>query len=59
MDENGALLPAGALGEIVIRGRNVTHGYEANPRRQRQGLHQWLVSHRRPGRDRSKPAICG
>jgi acyl-CoA synthetase (AMP-forming)/AMP-acid ligase II len=31
MDEEGALLPAGALGEVVIRGRNVTQGYEANP----------------------------
>ena len=31
MDEAGALLPAGGLGEIVIRGRNVTKGYEANP----------------------------
>ncbi len=31
MDESGALLPAGALGEVVIRGRNVTQGYEANP----------------------------
>jgi acyl-CoA synthetase (AMP-forming)/AMP-acid ligase II len=31
MDEGGELLPAGALGEIVIRGRNVTAGYEANP----------------------------
>jgi acyl-CoA synthetase (AMP-forming)/AMP-acid ligase II len=31
MDEDGALLSAGALGEIVIRGRNVTKGYEANP----------------------------
>jgi acyl-CoA synthetase (AMP-forming)/AMP-acid ligase II len=31
MDEDGALLAAGALGEIVIRGRNVTQGYEANP----------------------------
>jgi acyl-CoA synthetase (AMP-forming)/AMP-acid ligase II len=31
MDEDGALLPAGALGEIVIRGRNVTSGYESNP----------------------------
>jgi oxalate---CoA ligase len=31
MDEAGALLAAGALGEVVIRGRNVTQGYEANP----------------------------
>ena len=31
MDDAGALLPAGALGEIVIRGRNVTQGYESNP----------------------------
>ena len=31
MDEDGKLLPPGALGEVVIRGRNVTAGYEANP----------------------------
>jgi acyl-CoA synthetase (AMP-forming)/AMP-acid ligase II len=31
MDEGGALLPQGALGEVVIRGRNVTDGYENNP----------------------------
>jgi oxalate---CoA ligase len=31
MDEAGALLATGSLGEIVIRGRNVTQGYEANP----------------------------
>jgi long-subunit acyl-CoA synthetase (AMP-forming) len=31
MDENGSLLEAGELGEVVIRGRNVTKGYEANP----------------------------
>ena len=29
--KSGDLLAAGALGEIVIRGRNVTAGYEANP----------------------------
>ena len=31
MDENGGIVAAGGLGEIVIRGRNVTGGYEANP----------------------------
>jgi acyl-CoA synthetase (AMP-forming)/AMP-acid ligase II len=31
MNEDGALLPLGALGEVVIRGRNVTIGYENNP----------------------------
>jgi acyl-CoA synthetase (AMP-forming)/AMP-acid ligase II len=31
MDDEGNLLPSGGLGEIVIRGRNVTAGYEANP----------------------------
>jgi acyl-CoA synthetase (AMP-forming)/AMP-acid ligase II len=31
MDEEGNILPAGALGEVVIKGRNVTAGYENNP----------------------------
>jgi acyl-CoA synthetase (AMP-forming)/AMP-acid ligase II len=31
MDEEGNLLPQGAIGEVVIRGPNVTAGYEANP----------------------------
>jgi acyl-CoA synthetase (AMP-forming)/AMP-acid ligase II len=30
-DDSGASLPAGAAGEVVIRGRNVMHGYENNP----------------------------
>ncbi len=32
MGEAGALLPAGNVGEIVIRGPNVTSGYESNPK---------------------------
>ena len=32
MDQEGSLLPAGTVGEIVIRGRNVTLGYENNPK---------------------------
>ena len=31
MDADGALLPANTLGEVVIRGDNVTAGYDANP----------------------------
>jgi acyl-CoA synthetase (AMP-forming)/AMP-acid ligase II len=32
MNEAGSLLPAGATGEVVIRGDNVTRGYENNPK---------------------------
>jgi acyl-CoA synthetase (AMP-forming)/AMP-acid ligase II len=31
MDDSGGLLPAGEIGEVVIRGANVTAGYENNP----------------------------
>ena len=31
MDEQGSLLPSGTVGEVVIRGANVTLGYENNP----------------------------
>ncbi|HEX4113562.1 MAG TPA: acyl--CoA ligase [Stellaceae bacterium] len=32
MDEAGNLLPPGGIGEVVIRGPNVTRGYENNPK---------------------------
>ena len=32
MDEKGTLLPAGTIGEVVIKGSNVTAGYENNPK---------------------------
>jgi len=31
MDDAGSLVPQGDMGEVVIRGDNVTAGYEANP----------------------------
>ena len=31
LGEDGAPLPAGAAGEVAVRGENVTPGYEANP----------------------------
>jgi acyl-CoA synthetase (AMP-forming)/AMP-acid ligase II len=43
MDEAGALLPAGATGEIVIRGPNVTAGYENNPKANAEAFtHGWF-----------------
>ena len=32
MDSDGKMLPPGAIGEVVIRGENVTLGYENNPK---------------------------
>ncbi len=58
MDEDGVLLPAGTPGEVVIRGRNVTAGYEANPEANATRLHRWLVPHRRRGLARRRTAIC-
>jgi acyl-CoA synthetase (AMP-forming)/AMP-acid ligase II len=31
MDDDGTILPQGSIGEVVIRGPNVTTGYESNP----------------------------
>ncbi|MGZ5131433.1 MAG: acyl--CoA ligase [Caldimonas sp.] len=38
MAESGELLPAGRTGEIVIRGANVTAGYENNPKANAEGF---------------------
>ena len=38
MADGGALLPPGELGEVVIRGPNVTDGYEANPEANAKGF---------------------
>ena len=43
MDEAGTLLPAGAIGEIVIRGANVTRGYENNDKANAEAFtHGWF-----------------
>lgn len=43
MDEAGNLLPAGATGEAVIRGDNVTAGYENNPKANAEAFaHGWF-----------------
>jgi acyl-CoA synthetase (AMP-forming)/AMP-acid ligase II len=43
MDDAGNLLPAGATGEIVIRGPNVTRGYENNPKANAEAFtHGWF-----------------
>jgi acyl-CoA synthetase (AMP-forming)/AMP-acid ligase II/thioesterase domain-containing protein len=39
MDESGGPLPAGCPGEIVIRGANVTRGYEDNPAANHSAFH--------------------
>ena len=43
MNDAGALLPPGAQGEIVIRGENVTLGYENNPKANAEAFtHGWF-----------------
>ena len=43
MDDDGALLDAGGVGEIVIRGDNVTGGYENNPKANAEAFtHGWF-----------------
>jgi len=43
MDENGKLLGPNATGEVVIRGPNVTNGYENNPKANAEGFtHGWF-----------------
>ncbi|MFB0922209.1 MAG: acyl--CoA ligase [Alphaproteobacteria bacterium] len=43
MDLDGTILPRGATGEIVIRGPNVTAGYEANDKANAEGFtHGWF-----------------
>jgi len=43
MNERGELLPAGHIGEVVIRGPNVTKGYESNPQANEQAFaHGWF-----------------
>ncbi|MXY69915.1 MAG: AMP-binding protein [Acidobacteriia bacterium] len=43
MDDAGSLLPAGATGEVVIRGANVMAGYVENPQANASAFHgQWF-----------------
>jgi acyl-CoA synthetase (AMP-forming)/AMP-acid ligase II len=43
MDDDGKLLPQGEIGEVVIRGPNVTKGYEANPEANAKAFtHGWF-----------------
>ena len=43
MDASGHLLPTGQMGEIVIRGENVTPGYENNPKANAENFtHGWF-----------------
>ena len=43
MDESGTVLPAGAIGEIVVRGASVMSGYDNDPAGNKRGFYTWLV----------------
>ena len=49
MGPDGSLLPNGSVGEIVIRGENVTSGYVNNPKANGEAFSKGLVPYRRPG----------
>lgn len=45
MADDGAILPQGEIGEVVIRGPNVTKGYEANPEANAKAFRQgWFCT---------------
>ena len=54
IDDDGDRCRRATIGEIVIRGPNVTAGYETNPEANADGVRRRLVPHRRPGHDRRR-----
>jgi long-subunit acyl-CoA synthetase (AMP-forming) len=54
------LLRSAQTGEVVIRGPNVTPGYENNPEANAKSFFEAerLVPHRRPGRASTRRATC-
>ena len=58
MAPDGRLLPAGEVGEIVIRGPNVTPGYENNPDANADGLRRMAGSAPATRACSTRTAIC-